>query len=111
MVHALDQGDLRAHAADRLAHLHADRSPTQDQQPRGTSVIPVASRFVQTPSRSRRPSIGGMNGSEPVAITMCSAVFPGRPRHSIRPGNPGLAAEQVDAHALQPLHLAIVLVV
>ena len=33
MAHALDEGDLCTHAPDRLPHLNADRSPTQDQQP------------------------------------------------------------------------------
>ena len=40
----------------------------------GTSFRPVASRLVHTPSSSRSPSIGGITGSEPVAITMCSVV-------------------------------------
>ena len=40
---------------------------------RGTSVRAVTSRFVQTPSSSRRPGTGGNTGSEPVAITTCRA--------------------------------------
>ena len=40
---------------------------------RGTAFIPVASRFVQMPSTSRR--IGGMNGSAPFASTTLSAVY------------------------------------
>ena len=34
----------------------------------------VASRVVQTPSRSLRPGIGGVIGSAPHASTTCSAV-------------------------------------
>ena len=37
--------------------------------------MPVASRLVQTPSSSRSPGIGGMNGSAPLASTTCSAVW------------------------------------
>ena len=46
---------------------------------------PVTSRFVQTPSSSRSPSIGGITGSEPVAITMSAAVWVSPPT-SIVPG-------------------------
>ena len=51
----------------------------------GTAFIPVASRFVHTPSSSSSPGIGGMNGSAPVATTMCSAVWR-TPSTSTAPG-------------------------
>lgn len=37
--------------------------------------MPVTSRFVQMPSRPRRTGTGGMIGSEPVAMTTCSAPW------------------------------------
>jgi hypothetical protein len=48
--------------------------PPSTSRRRGTDVIAVASRLVQTPSSSRRPGTGGTIGSEPVATTTCSAV-------------------------------------
>ena len=48
--------------------------PPRISRRRGTAVIPVASRFVHTPSSADSPGIGGTIGSEPVATTMCSAV-------------------------------------
>ena len=47
--------------------------PPSTTSRRGTSVSPVASRFVQTPSSSLRPGMGGITGSDPVAITTWAA--------------------------------------
>ena len=38
----------------------------------GSSRAPIASRLVQTPVSSARPSIGGITGEDPVAITIRS---------------------------------------
>ena len=55
------------------AELHAVGGPPPSTSSRsGTSARPVTSRFVQTPSSSGRPGIGGRMGSDPVAITMWS---------------------------------------
>ena len=69
----------------------------------GSPSCAVASRLVQTPSSSRRPGIGGMIGSAPLATTMCSAVWR-TPSTSTdaRAGEPARAAEQVDAVVGQP---------
>ena len=49
--------------------------PPSTSSRRGTAFMPVTSRFVQTPSSSRRPGTGGTIGSAPVARTTCSAVW------------------------------------
>ena len=69
--------------------------------------MPVTSRLDQTPSRSARPGTGGTTGSEPVATTMCSAVW-GTPSTSTTPppGQPTGAAQQVDTLVRQPALLA-----
>jgi hypothetical protein len=59
--------------------------PPRTSRRLGTSVIAVTSRFVQMPSSSRRPSIGGITGSEPVATTMCSQEC-SAPSTATRPG-------------------------
>ena len=51
----------------------------------GSSLNSVASRFVHTPSRSRRPSIGGITGDDPVAITIRSVSYTSLPT-ATRPG-------------------------
>ena len=48
--------------------------PPRISRRRGTAVIAVTSRFVHTPSSSRRPGTGGTIGSAPVATTTCRAV-------------------------------------
>ena len=52
----------------------ADPPPSTSRR-RGTAFMLVASRVPQTPSSSRSPGSGGTIGSEPVATTMCSAVW------------------------------------
>ncbi len=49
--------------------------PPRISSRRGTAVIAVASRLVQTPSSSRSPGIGGITGSAPLARTTWSAVW------------------------------------
>ena len=71
---ALDENHLAAKPTNGLRHLDADRPAAEHEQPAGTAFMPVTSRFVQMPSRPRRPGTGGMIGSEPVATTTCSAV-------------------------------------
>ena len=75
-IGALDERDFAAEAAHDLRQLDAGRSrrprraagggPPSFRSPRGC---------VQTPSSSRRPGTGGMNGSAPLASTTCSAVW------------------------------------
>ena len=48
--------------------------PPSTSSRRGTSVSPVASRLVHTPSRPCRPGTGGTTASEPVASTTWRAV-------------------------------------
>ena len=77
--------------------------PPRMSRRRGTAFMPVASRLVQTPSSSRRPGMGGMNGSAPLASTTWSAVW----RDAVDlddagAGEPAAAAEQVDAAVGQP---------
>ena len=80
--------------------------PPSTSSRRGTAFMPVASRLVQMPSSSRRPGIGGMIGSAPLARTTCrrcGARRRPRPRRSRRAGP---AAQQVDAVVGQPALLA-----
>ena len=81
--------------------------PPSTSSRRGTAFMPVASRLVQMPSSSRRPGIGGMNGSAPLASTTWSAVC-ATPSTSTAPvaGEPAGAAQQVDAVPCQPALLA-----
>ena len=113
VVRALDERHRGAHARERLRHLDAHGPAAEHEQPaRDLGRAPVASRFVQTPSSSRRPGIGGITGSEPVAITMCVGGVGRRSPTSTRPGRdePALAAEEVDALRRRASDLAGVVV-
>ena len=81
--------------------------PPSTSSRRGTAFRPVASRLVQSPSSSRRPGIGGMNGSAPVATTTCSrGVAYAVDLDDARPGESAAAAQQGDPATGQPALLA-----
>ena len=85
--------------------------PPSTSRRRGTSVRPVASRFVQMPSSSRRPGTGGITASEPVAITTWSAECgSSSDLHAAGAGQPGGAAQHLDPLRLEVLRLGAVLV-
>src|SRR4051812_46460284 len=76
----------------------------------GSSLNSVASRLVQRPSTSRRPSIGGMTGDEPVATTMLSVLVQAAAgRDAARPLDVALAADELDALLVEPLDRVLVL--
>ena len=82
--------------------------PPSTSSRRGTAFIPVASRLVQMPCRSRSPGIGGITASEPVATTMFFAVWRTPYLDGAGPCEPARAAKQLDALACEPFLLPCV---
>ena len=112
VVHALHERDRRAEAPDGLRHLHSHRAAAQHEHagaaPRSA---PVTSRLVHTPSSSRRPGMGGITGSEPVAITTWSAEYVSSPTSTLPgPASRRGTAEQLDALLLEVCRVGRVVV-
>ncbi len=64
----VDEGHPRPHAREHLRQLAPDRPAAETISRSGTSCVEVASRLVQNSTPSS-PWIGGIDGTDPVAIS------------------------------------------
>src|SRR5205823_5499924 len=109
VVHALDERDLAAEARDGLGHLDAHRPAAEDEQPAWDllhpgrlAVAPDALELAQA-GDGRDDGVGSRRDDD-----MVGGVARATDLDDARAGEPAAAAQDVDALALGPAHLAVV---